>query len=79
MVELCGARMVPGTIDEYPRPAEPRVVPLRTDRMERLLGERDRRRRPPTGSWSGSASAQTDDGWLRARPGATPTSSARPT
>src|SRR4030095_5637617 len=29
MVELCGARMVPGTIDAYPRPAEPRVVPLR--------------------------------------------------
>jgi phenylalanyl-tRNA synthetase beta chain len=40
MVELCGARMVPGTIDAYPRPAEPRVVGLRADRMERLLGER---------------------------------------
>jgi phenylalanyl-tRNA synthetase beta chain len=40
MVELCGARMVPGTIDAYPRPAEPRVVPLRAARMERLLGER---------------------------------------
>jgi phenylalanyl-tRNA synthetase beta chain len=40
MVELCGARMVPGTIDVYPRPAEPRVVPLRAPRMERLLGER---------------------------------------
>ena len=40
MVELCGARMAPGTIDAYPRPAEPRVVPLRTERMERLLGER---------------------------------------
>ena len=39
MVELCGARMVPGTIDAYPRPAEPRVVPLRAERMERLLGE----------------------------------------
>ena len=39
MVELCGARMVPGTIDAYPRPAEPRVVPLRAARMERLLGE----------------------------------------
>ncbi len=32
--------MVPGTIDAYPRPAEPRVVPLRAERMERLLGER---------------------------------------
>jgi phenylalanyl-tRNA synthetase beta chain len=39
MVELCGARMVPGTIDVYPSPAEPRVVPLRAERMERLLGE----------------------------------------
>ena len=40
MVELCGARMAPGTIDEYPSPAEPRVVALRAERMERLLGER---------------------------------------
>jgi phenylalanyl-tRNA synthetase beta chain len=39
MVELCGARFVPGTIDVYPRPAEARVVPLRERRMERLLGE----------------------------------------
>jgi phenylalanyl-tRNA synthetase beta chain len=39
MVELCGARLVPGTIDAYPRPAEPRVVPLRAARMEKLLGE----------------------------------------
>jgi phenylalanyl-tRNA synthetase beta chain len=40
MTELCGARLVPGTIDVYPRPAEPRDVPLRHERMERLLGER---------------------------------------
>jgi phenylalanyl-tRNA synthetase beta chain len=39
MVELCEARFVPGTIDVYPNPAEPRVVPLRHERMERLLGE----------------------------------------
>jgi phenylalanyl-tRNA synthetase beta chain len=39
MVELCGARLVPGTIDAYPRRAEPRVVPLRARRMEKLLGE----------------------------------------
>jgi phenylalanyl-tRNA synthetase beta chain len=38
MVELTGARMVPGTVDEYPNPAPPRVVPLRTARVERLLG-----------------------------------------
>jgi phenylalanyl-tRNA synthetase beta chain len=40
MVDLCGARMVPGTLDVYPRPAEPRRVGLRHQRMERLLGER---------------------------------------
>ena len=39
MVELCGARLVPGTIDAYPSPAQPREVSLRLARMERLLGE----------------------------------------
>jgi phenylalanyl-tRNA synthetase beta chain len=39
MVELCGARFAPGTIDVYPHPAEPRIVSLREERMERLLGE----------------------------------------
>jgi phenylalanyl-tRNA synthetase beta chain len=39
MVELCGARMAPGTLDAYPQPAEPREVVLRLERMERLLGE----------------------------------------
>src|SRR4051812_22144416 len=38
MVELAGARMVPGTVDEYPQPAHPRVVSLRSARVERLLG-----------------------------------------
>ncbi|MEA2458700.1 MAG: phenylalanyl-tRNA synthetase beta chain [Thermoleophilaceae bacterium] len=38
MVELCGARMVPGTVDEYPRPAQPRTVELRSARVEKLLG-----------------------------------------
>ena len=50
MVELCGARLVPGTLDAYPSPAEPRVVPLRPERLERLLGERidpERGRRDP--------------------------------
>jgi phenylalanyl-tRNA synthetase beta chain len=40
MVELCGARLAPGTVDAYPRRAEPRVVKLRYERIERLLGER---------------------------------------
>jgi phenylalanyl-tRNA synthetase beta chain len=38
MVELCGARMVPGTIDVYPQPAHPRRVRLRVERVARLLG-----------------------------------------
>ncbi len=40
MVELCGARLVPDTLDAYPRLAEPRHVSLRHERLERLLGER---------------------------------------
>ena len=39
MVELCGARMVPGTIDVYPTPKGLRTVPLRHERITRLLGE----------------------------------------
>ena len=39
MVELCGARMVSGTIDVYPNPVPPRKVPLRSARVEKLLGE----------------------------------------
>jgi phenylalanyl-tRNA synthetase beta chain len=38
MVELCGARMVGHTVDEYPRPAEPRTVQLRVERVAGLLG-----------------------------------------
>jgi phenylalanyl-tRNA synthetase beta chain len=39
MVDLCGARMVPGTLDAYPAPRGLRVVPLRLERITRLLGE----------------------------------------
>ena len=39
MVELCGARMAPSTIDAYPRPLPPRTVRLRSARVEKLLGE----------------------------------------
>ncbi|HEX8075952.1 MAG TPA: phenylalanine--tRNA ligase subunit beta [Thermoleophilaceae bacterium] len=38
MVELCGARMVPGTLDAYPRPLDTRVVTLRPARVAALLG-----------------------------------------
>src|SRR5215216_2177274 len=63
MVELCGARMVPGTIDEYPRPAEPRVVALRAERMERLLGERIEEE-TASAILTRLGFAPTDDGWL---------------
>ena len=39
MVELCGARLVPGTIDVYPSAVGQLVSPLRAERMEKLLGE----------------------------------------
>jgi phenylalanyl-tRNA synthetase beta chain len=40
MVDLCGARLVPGTIDAYPTPAAPRTIDLGLDRLERILGTR---------------------------------------
>src|SRR3954453_7382428 len=40
MVQLCGARLVARTFGVYPWPLEPRVVPLRYERIERLLGKR---------------------------------------
>jgi phenylalanyl-tRNA synthetase beta chain len=39
MVELCGARLVPGTIDVYPTAIGQIAGPLRAERMEKLLGE----------------------------------------
>ncbi|HEY7266478.1 MAG TPA: phenylalanine--tRNA ligase subunit beta [Solirubrobacterales bacterium] len=38
MVELCGARLVPGTIDEAADIPEPHRLELRTERAEALLG-----------------------------------------
>ena len=77
MVELCGARMVPGTVDVYPQPAQPRVVPLRHERIARLLGaeiEPDTWRRSSSGSGSSGRTAAGSS-----RPGATATCSGRPT
>jgi phenylalanyl-tRNA synthetase beta chain len=39
MVDVCGARLVPGTIDAYPSPKGLRTVPLRNERIGKLLGE----------------------------------------
>ena len=56
MVELAGARLVPGTLDEYPvRPAA--RDPAAPERMERLLGERidpGRGRGDPRPGWASS-------------------------
>ena len=38
MVELCGARLVPGTIDVYPNPQPATTVRLRPARVEKLIG-----------------------------------------
>ena len=38
LIELCGAKLVPGTIDEAAEIPEPRQLELRTERVERLLG-----------------------------------------
>jgi len=38
MVELCGAKLVPGTIDEGEGEPDPRVVTLRASRVEELVG-----------------------------------------
>ena len=38
MVELCGARLVPGTIDVHPGAERPLVLTLRLERIRRLLG-----------------------------------------
>jgi phenylalanyl-tRNA synthetase beta chain len=40
MVELTGARLVPGTIDVYPAPVPVRTIPASLDRVEALLGTR---------------------------------------
>jgi phenylalanyl-tRNA synthetase beta chain len=39
MVELCGAKMVPGTVDVAAPEPEPHLVGLRSERLDSLLGE----------------------------------------
>ena len=57
MVELCGAKLVPGTIDVAAEAAGARGSLLRGERVEGLLGHGDRRRPTRPHTWSGSASA----------------------
>ncbi len=38
MVELCGARLVPGTVDVHGELPEPPVAPLRPERLKRMIG-----------------------------------------
>ena len=56
MVELCGARLVPGTIDVAAEIPPPHRVRLRAGRAEALLGMRDRARRSRRATSSGSSS-----------------------
>ena len=56
MVELCGARMVPGTIDAYPSPAEPREVAAAAHADGEAPGRADRGGDRERESWSGSGS-----------------------
>ena len=85
MVELCGARLVPGTLDAYPRPAEPRVGARCGRRGSSGCSASDdpepdevRRR---SSSRLGFEREPSDGRRARdaCRPGATATSSARPT
>ena len=56
MVELCGARMVPGTSTSRRSPPPPARILLRTARVERLLGQRIEPAESAR-SWGGWASA----------------------
>jgi phenylalanyl-tRNA synthetase beta chain len=38
MAELAGGKIASGTIDVYPAPLQPRMIPIRLDRIERILG-----------------------------------------
>ena len=81
MVELCGARLVPGHDRRVPAArAQPRVVAAAA-RADRAAARRaDRRRGDVDGDpRTGSASSRRGDGLAWCRPGATATCSARPT
>jgi phenylalanyl-tRNA synthetase beta chain len=63
MVELCGARMVPGTIDVYPAPKGLRTVGLRHGRITRLLGE-EIAPEDVRGILSRLGFGETEEGWV---------------
>jgi phenylalanyl-tRNA synthetase beta chain len=63
MVELCGARMVPGTIDVYPAPKGLRTVELRHGRITRLLGE-EIAPEDVRGILSRLGFGETEEGWV---------------
>ena len=66
MVELAGARVASGTVDAYPARLEPRVVGLRLERVERLLGERISEAEITRILESLGFGVEADDGALRA-------------
>ena len=63
MVELAGARLVPGTIDLHGELPEPPVVPLRRERLEEPDRRRLHRRRGRPRARPGSATSPTGGGW----------------
>ena len=56
MVELCGAKLVPGTIDVAAEPPPATELVLRAARVEGILGMARYRRPTRSPTWSGSAS-----------------------
>ena len=76
MVELCGAKLVPGTIDEGEGEPEPRVVTLRAPQGRGADRSRDRRRhlrRAPRAPRLRDRGRRRGDQGHRARPSATRT------
>ena len=79
MVELCGARLVPGTIDVYPSPVG-RDVGAAAGRADGEAARRAHRRGDGRGILERLGfELLPDDGLASFRPGATATCSARPT
>ena len=82
MVELCGAKLVPGTIDVAAEIPAPRQADLARRAGRGPAGDGDRRRPTRSPTWSGSASASrlpARTSRSRSRPTATTTSPARST
>ena len=82
MVELCGARMVPGTVDVAAPEPEPHRIGLRSERLDALLGRAHRARGvagDPRAPRLRCRAARSATSRPTCRTSATTTSTARPT